>query len=113
MGCLLFAWWYGYSPFECEFTENGTVRVVECSHLRVLSRVPQCPHDVATYEDRLIGELVDYILVRDLKERPFLTEVIYRVRTVRSGLLSGGKGNDADRERVRERDRRREREELV
>ena len=25
LGCLLFAWWYGYSPFECEFVSpaNG------------------------------------------------------------------------------------------
>ena len=41
IGCLLFAWYYGYSPFECEFIENtSNVRVVECTHLRVLSKVP-------------------------------------------------------------------------
>ena len=30
---------YGYSPFECEFREDGSARVVECSHLRVLGAV--------------------------------------------------------------------------
>jgi hypothetical protein len=23
MGCLLFAWWFGYSPFECEFSSSS------------------------------------------------------------------------------------------
>lgn len=35
-GCLLFGLMYGASPFEMEFRKNGTVRIVECTHLRVL-----------------------------------------------------------------------------
>jgi hypothetical protein len=89
IGCLLFAWWYGYSPFECEFTESGSVRVVECSHLRVLARIPVCP--APSYEDEIIREIVEFILVPDLSARPFLSDVIYRVRTIRSGLLSGSR----------------------
>ena len=40
LGCLLFAWWFGYSPFECEFYGQA-IKVVECSSLRVLSSVPR------------------------------------------------------------------------
>ena len=90
VGCLLFAWWYGYSPFECEFTESGTLRFVECSYLRVLARIPTHPRP--SYEDQIIQDLVNYILIRDIQQRPFLTDVIYRVRTIRSGLLSGNSG---------------------
>jgi hypothetical protein len=136
MGCLLFAWWYGYSPFECEFIPNisnsispgqdseqsskshsgrgngfGSVgrtdvgagsignhnlslpsilKVVECSHLRVLSKIPQNPNP--SYEDEIVREIVEFILVTEMTERPLLSDVIYRVRTIRSGLLTGGGG---------------------
>ena len=39
LACTLYAMMYGYSPFECEFREDGSARVVECSHLRVLGAV--------------------------------------------------------------------------
>ena len=42
MGCLLFAWWVGYSPYECEFAASDRVKVVECTTLRILSR---CKHE--------------------------------------------------------------------
>lgn len=99
VGCLLFAWWFGYSPFECEFTENGDVRVVECTHLRVLSRIPS-PTDSSkfTKDDLLIMQLTEDILEQDMQKRMFLTAVINRVRQARSALhgsssAEGGRGS--------------------
>lgn len=41
LGCLLFAMMFGYSPFECDFPDGAArPRVVECSYLRVIGRVP-------------------------------------------------------------------------
>ena len=40
LGCTLYALAFGYSPFEVEYTAKGDPRVVECSHLRVMARVP-------------------------------------------------------------------------
>ena len=40
LGCLLFAMAFGYSPFECEFSDAGKPRVVECTFLRVIGKIP-------------------------------------------------------------------------
>lgn len=105
LGCLLFAWWFGFSPFECEFIGAGhashggggggasgrasteassvgvdgvaQVRLVACSQLRVLSKYPRPPRPTA--EDEVILELVDYVLITKLSERPFVGDVISRV----------------------------------
>jgi serine/threonine protein kinase len=107
-GCLLFAWFYGYSPYECEFAEedgNGKggggalrahMRVVESSHLRVLSPVPRRAEDVASREDRVLSREVEAILKQHMTERPFLTDVIVRLRNVIDELMcdSGSDGRD-------------------
>ena len=85
MGCLLFAWWHGYSPFESEFTESGYIRVVECSHLRVLSGPASChtyPNS-NTSDNQHIQDLVLFMCEPDIRGRPFLNTVIGRVRQVR------------------------------
>lgn len=113
-GCLLFAWWYGYSPFECEFVNdnsNGTaaggrgggsnthrmvevqqcrpVKVVPCSHLRVLAGLPRrdrqntavSPSSAAAADDGsnsltpssdVIDELVGCMVATDLAARPLV-----------------------------------------
>lgn len=76
-GCLLYAWYYGYSPFECEFNANNTVRVVECTFSRVLSKIP-CP-PVMKEKDQYIIELVEWILNRDILKRPFSVDIINRL----------------------------------
>ena len=60
LGCLLFAWRFGYSPFECSFSEQGTVRVTECSYSRVLSKLPRNPK--ADGDDIIIGDICEWIL---------------------------------------------------
>ncbi|KAJ0408969.1 hypothetical protein P43SY_002848 [Pythium insidiosum] len=39
LGCLLYAMGFGYSPFECTFSDNGDVRITECSYLAVIGHV--------------------------------------------------------------------------
>lgn len=88
MGCLLFAWFYGYSPFESEFTDTGMLRVVECSHLRVLGRAPRHPRPGA--DDVAMARLVEWILDKDIRNRPFTVDIISRLEEMlRSGELEG------------------------
>ena len=86
LGCLLYAWWFGNSPFECEFV-GETLRVVECSALRVLAAVPRPANPLR--EDTLVLQLVDWILVKDCAVRPFTTDVMSRVREVLTSLREG------------------------
>ena len=83
LGCLLFAWWFGYSPFECEFSSN-TVKVAECSPLRVLAPIPQptspSPGDIT------IIKLSEWILQKDFTVRPFTSDIIARVRGMLQSL---------------------------
>ena len=74
IGCLLFAWYYGYSPFECEFNDNGSLRVVECSHVRVLSKIPK--PSTKTAEDRVIIQFTESVLIHDIADRPFTQDII-------------------------------------
>ena len=137
LGCLLFAWWYGNSPFESEFmypdsagsgggsgsgsgggagremtsvtgdTHFSTpaegregaagytdtqqayqMKVVPCSHLRVLSSLPRRhshppplrhPHlplpPAGDRSSALIDELVQQMVAQSLADRPFIAGV--------------------------------------
>jgi Serine/threonine protein kinase len=82
-GCLLFGLMYGASPFEMEFRQrSGTVRIVDCTHLRVLGgKIPQVPASreaVFKYSQQL-QDLVEWILTVDRTERPTIEEVCQRV----------------------------------
>jgi len=81
-GCLLFGIMYGASPFEIEFRQSGSVRIVDCTHLRVLGgKVPHAPasREVAHKYSHMIHELVDWILTVDRRERPTIEDVLKRV----------------------------------
>eukprot|EP01038_Epipyxis_sp_PR26KG_P013272 gene13272-17783_t len=80
MGCLLYAWWFGYSPFECEF-HGDYIRVVECSPLRILGNIPRRSH--INHDDQIILELVDWILVKDFNNRPFINDIISRLDEIK------------------------------
>ncbi len=77
MGCLLFAWGVGYSPYECEFTTQDHVKVVECTTLRILSAIPR--KSKPSNDDLLIYELCEWILNQQIYQRPFLSEIIIRI----------------------------------
>ncbi|GAB5033384.1 nak mpsk protein kinase [Nannochloropsis oceanica] len=82
LGCLLFALMFGYSPFEVEFTENGGARegerprVVECTFLRVIGKIPwPARHG---YSEGVV-EIVVWMLEQDPRKRPGVGEVLARV----------------------------------
>ena len=77
LGCLLFAWRFGYSPFECEFTERDVCTPAESSYSRILSNTPR-PKKCSS-DDELIMKLVDAILIREPTARPFIEDVIKMV----------------------------------
>ena len=77
LGCLLYAWWYFYSPFESEFTDSDTIRVTECSYSRVLAKISRKHHMLS--EDIHIYDIVEWILQKDFTVRPTTMDVIERV----------------------------------
>ena len=91
-GCLLFGLMYGASPFEIEFRRSGSVRIVDCTHLRVLGgKIPYPPasREVAHKYSHKIHELVDWILTVDRKERPTIEDVLSRVEGMLTRQSSG------------------------
>ena len=80
LGCLLFAWFYGYSPFECEFLDNNNIKVTECSYSRVLSKIPKKINQ--NKEDMLIMNICEWILLKDHIKRPYTNDVIFRIQNI-------------------------------
>ena len=78
LGCLLFAGWFGYSPFECEFTSSGSIQVVECSASRVLAGVPRLRNP--SPDDSVVLQLVQWILSKDLQQRPYSLDIMERIK---------------------------------
>jgi serine/threonine kinase 16 len=85
VGCLLFAWWFGYSPFECEFTASESksckyrVKLAECSFSRVLARIPRPSGKEVNIDDNIVCDLVEWILEKNISTRPFMSDVISRI----------------------------------
>ena len=81
LGALLYSWWFGYSPFEIEFNENnGTIRVVVCSYLKVLANIPKPPNP--SDEDNCIIDLCHWMLNKDISTRPYTSDVMERVKDI-------------------------------
>ena len=82
LGCLLFAWHYGYSPFECEFADpkSKTDRTVECTHLRVLSKIPVPA--MADDHDVLVNNVCTWVLRQNISDRPYLNDLVQAVNDV-------------------------------
>ena len=94
LGCTLFATLYGASPSECEFSrQTGQVRIVECTHNKVLGPIPRPAADTPTakWYSPQIKELLEWILTQNRTDRPTLSQVISRVN-----LLLQRSGNDSD-----------------
>ena len=91
-GCLLYGLMYGTSPFEMEFRHDGSVRVVECTHLRVLGGKVQFPsvnrESIYKYRQET-HELVEWILAVDRTERPSIDEVRERVESMLTRRSTG------------------------
>lgn len=103
LGCTLFALVYGYSPFECEFGSRPPHApfVVDCTHTRVIGRVPFPPAGAAHRGElqpraaavdapphsahpptgsQPFRELVMYCLTQDPTKRPHVADVLQRLR---------------------------------
>ena len=80
-GCVLYGLMYGTSPFEMEFRQDGSVRIMDCNQLRVLGKIPQPPKSKqALYGYRSeLNDLVEAMLIVDRRERPDIDAVIGRV----------------------------------
>eukprot|EP00600_Ochromonadales_sp_CCMP1393_P002592 CAMPEP_0174985448 /NCGR_PEP_ID=MMETSP0004_2-20121128/18346_1 /TAXON_ID=420556 /ORGANISM="Ochromonas sp., Strain CCMP1393" /LENGTH=322 /DNA_ID=CAMNT_0016238095 /DNA_START=150 /DNA_END=1118 /DNA_ORIENTATION=+ len=117
LGCLLFAWWFGYSPFECDFTgpTKQSIRVVETSALRVLAEVPRPRYTTAggggggavvattsssrsstdtgtcciPADDGVVLSLVDWVLEKDCAVRPFASDIIEKLQATIPTLTPG------------------------
>lgn len=86
LGCLLFCMAYGQSPFECEFERNdsGKVRVVECSYLRVIGKIPQPPQGSAVSKrySQEVGVLINDCLDQSRGRRMGITDIIARIDAI-------------------------------
>lgn len=102
VGCVLFGMMYGSSPFELEFRNgdcglSSDVRIVECSHLRVLAcKIPFPSTDsrretIFRYSQE-IKELVEWILTVDRSDRPNINEVFERVENMLTRRLGEIRG---------------------
>jgi len=91
-GCLMFGLMYGASPFEIEFRKSGSVRIVDCTHLRVLGgKVPYPPanREIVHKYSHHLHELVEWILNVDRTERPTIEEVLNQVEGMLRRQSSG------------------------
>uniref|UniRef100_A0A7S2D3I4 non-specific serine/threonine protein kinase n=1 Tax=Octactis speculum TaxID=3111310 RepID=A0A7S2D3I4_9STRA len=79
LGCVLFAMMYGYSPFECEFHGKKVV-VVECTHLRVIGRLPEPPEELKRYP-AFLEALTIAMLRKEYKHRPNVDRVLRELDT--------------------------------
>ena len=75
IGCLLFAWYYGYAPFELTYNKAGQTIATECTYLRILSCNISYPTPL-TEPDHTLKALVAYILVHDISNRPNTSQVL-------------------------------------
>ena len=91
LGALLYAWWFGYSPFEIEFNENnGAIRVVNCSYLKILANIPTPKNPSG--DDNCIIDLVQWMLNKDISTRPYTSDVIERVKDVLRKIPNSNSG---------------------
>ncbi len=91
-GCVLYGMMYGSSPFEIEFRNgdgglSSDVRIVECTHLRVLgSKIPfpaAGSRRAAIFQyTPEIKQLVEWILTVDRMERPSIDAVYEKVENL-------------------------------
>lgn len=77
LGCVMYAMAFGYSPFECEFTSSNELRIVECTHLRVIGNwsFPTRISYSAAFCD-----LIRWMLTLDPLQRPTISKVLDQIQ---------------------------------
>jgi serine/threonine kinase 16 len=79
LGCTLFAMCYGASPFECEFRNQGTIKIVECTPLRILGRLPSGP---PTWFSQGLWDSFQLLLTQERNSRPTLDEAMVEIEAL-------------------------------
>jgi hypothetical protein len=87
LGATLYCCAFGYSPFECTRTEDGKLRLADCSHVRVLGPVY---FPVGHNYSHAFCDLILWMLTKDPEARPGIDEVIARLEAMAVG--AGGSG---------------------
>jgi serine/threonine kinase 16 len=98
LGATLFCLAFGYSPFECARTDDGKLRVAECSHVRVLGPVL---FPVGHNYSHAFCDLILWMLNKDMDARPSIDDVAARLDAMgaagppvhRDGPGGGGSGS--------------------
>ena len=119
LGCLLFGLLHGTSPFEMEYSRNnsqnehqnqyGLVRIVECTHLKILGEVPLPPWARGGNDNENGGgsngkypismyKFIQYLIQHDRLVRPNIHEVVAKfsdlyVKLVGERWISFEQGN--------------------
>lgn len=101
-GCLLYSMMFGTSPFEMDFRHDGSIKIIECTHLGVLGgKIPEPPRNSEVgqrYRKEMI-DLVRWILKVERTERPTIREVLKRVEDMMGDSISSNtwkKSNEYD-----------------
>lgn len=103
LGCTLHAILYGASPFECEFTSRGGLKIVECTHLSVLGNLPKPQPPVSSWYSKDIGiQLIEPMLTQDRFQRLTLPDVMAKVEEIirkQGGRLDSSRVGSAEQRR--------------
>eukprot|EP00545_Synedropsis_sp_CCMP1620_P009623 CAMPEP_0119018392 /NCGR_PEP_ID=MMETSP1176-20130426/19279_1 /TAXON_ID=265551 /ORGANISM="Synedropsis recta cf, Strain CCMP1620" /LENGTH=382 /DNA_ID=CAMNT_0006972381 /DNA_START=107 /DNA_END=1255 /DNA_ORIENTATION=- len=87
LGCTLFAMCFGASPFECEFrnnnNSNNTIRIVECTQLRILGNLmPPSSMPPTDWYSPLLLDTIRLLLTQDRHTRPTLDEAMVEIEAL-------------------------------
>ena len=88
LGCVMYAMAFGFSPFECEFTPSNQLRIVECTHLRVIGN---WSFPTGRSYSAAFCELIRWMLTLDPLQRPTISRVLDQIQK----LLSRTKKHDS------------------
>ena len=113
LGCVLFGLMHGCSPFEMEFVRsnnnnnspcdspNATVRIVDCTHLKILGEIPLPPslkqgqqQSSGYYYPLEVYEFVRFMVCHDRNKRPNIQQVQTKFAQIHLKMT----GNEWDRD---------------
>lgn len=89
LGATLYALLFGYSPFESQRGDDGSLRIAECSHVRTLAGVTFPLRPPAS---DAVKEFILAMLAPEPSARPSAAAVAERARELLAGLAAGGSG---------------------
>ena len=102
LGCLVWALAFGYSPYESSISHDGTITLVESSHLRSLSSPNPPPvddlkttrHEPMFY--RRVERLARRLFLADAEHRPDIHGAIALILDLDRSLETHERRDDAE-----------------